>query len=161
MKIGIIFYSISGHTEKAARMLAKAFIQAGHPAELVRLEVSGPANLNNENTDLRFIPSLHTYEALVLCTPVRGGAMPPPVAKFLNQMEPLTGRKTAAFLTHFFRLKWGADQVAELVQAGLEARGGIFEGWRDARWFITGPGKKLEIAVNGMVRLLVGEKPGD
>lgn len=161
MKIGIVFYSISGHTEKAARMLVKAFVQAGHQADLLRLEVAGPANLNNETAGLRFIPSLKPYQAVVLCTPVRGGALPPPVGQFLERMEPLDGKKTAAFLTHFFKPKWGADQAADLIQKGVEARGGDYAGWRDARWFITGPGKKLNIAVDGMVRLLAGEKPGD
>lgn len=156
MNIAVIYYTISGHSLEAARKLASSLTRTGHRTELIRLELTGPAALSNETADLKTIPLLDGCDAFILCTPVRGGALPPPVARWIERVPSFNGKKAACLITHFFPQKWGAGQVMTQFKSAVEAKGAAFCGWQEARWFIFHPGRQLDKAVRDISVLFAG-----
>ncbi len=134
MKIGIIVYSVSGHTLDAAQHLRDHLVAADYSVSLERLELVGPQRVNNEQAALKSNPLLANYDVVVLCTPVRGGTMAPPMRRFLEQLPALKDHRFALLVTHFFRPAWGADQTIAALRNACEARGARVIGAASVRW---------------------------
>ena len=96
MKIGMVVYSLSGHTLAVAERVKERLAAGGHAVTLLRLETVGPATVSGEKDELRTRPAVDQYDAVVFACPVRGGAPPPPMATYLSGIPSLQGKKVAA-----------------------------------------------------------------
>ena len=76
--------TLSGHTLTVAEKLQEALSADGHAVSLAQVETVGPAKLSAEDAALQTRPAIDAYEGLVLCTPVRGGTVPSPMARYLR-----------------------------------------------------------------------------
>jgi len=102
MNIGIIVYSLSDHTLTAATRLKEKLTAGGHEVTLERVETVGPAKPQFENAELKTKPPVDAYDAVVFACPVRGGTVPPPMKRYLEQIPSLQGKQVACLVTHFF-----------------------------------------------------------
>lgn len=56
MDIGMIVYSLSGHTLSVAKKLQRRLLADGHTVTLKQIEIVGPATLQNEDAELKTKP---------------------------------------------------------------------------------------------------------
>lgn len=135
MNIGIIVYSLSGHTLTVATRLKEKLAAGGHSVTLERVETVGPPNPRFEQAELKTRPVLDAYDAVVFACPVRGGTVPPPMKRYLEQIPSLRDKQVTCLVTHFFRREWGANQVLGAMREICESKGATVCGVGDVQWF--------------------------
>jgi len=135
MNVGIIVYSLSAHTLTAATRLKEKLAADGHEVTLERVETVGPPKPQFENAELKSKPVLDAYDAVVFACPVRGGTIPSPMKRYLEQIPSLQGKQVACLVTHFFKREWGANQVLAALRELCESKGATVCGVGDVRWF--------------------------
>lgn len=135
MNIGIIVYSLSDHTFTVAMNLKEKLAADGREVTLERVETVGPAKVQFENAELKTKPVTDAYDALVFACPVRGGTIPPPMKRYLEQIPSLCDKEVTCLVTHFFRREWGANQVLAAMREICDSKGAIVRGVGDVRWF--------------------------
>lgn len=135
MNIGIIVYSLSDHTLTVAKNLKEKLSAAGHEVTLERVETAGPAKVQFENAELKTKPPIDAYDALVFACPVRGGTVPSPMKRYLEQIPSLRDKQVACLVTHFFQREWGANQVLAAMRGICESKGATVRGVGDVQWF--------------------------
>jgi hypothetical protein len=97
MKVGLIVYSLSGHSLQSARSLAATLTAAGHEASLARKEIVGPAIVKNAKAAaLKTAPSVAPYDALVLCSPHPDSLQTPVNCQLLSQPNSRPSRSTVS-----------------------------------------------------------------
>lgn len=153
MNISIIVYSLSGHTLTVAENLKEKLSAAGHTVALERVETVGPPKPQFENAELKTKPPVDAYDALVFACPVRGGAVPPPMKRYLEQIPSLRDKQVACFVTHFFQREWGANQVLAALQTICESKGATVRGVGDVRWFSLHRKQQIAQVVEDLSRL--------
>ena len=124
MKIGIIVYSQTGHTQLVAENLKNRLIAAGHSATIERLM---PASGEKDGRNIQFgrLPDLNQYEGLVFGSPVQAFSLAPVMAAYLKQLPPLDGKKVACFVTKGLPFAWtGGTGAVNRLKKEVEARGG-------------------------------------
>ncbi len=154
MNIGIIVYSLSGHTLAVATTLKEALLAAGHTVSLEKVEIVGVATRATEDAALKTQPNVNPYDALVFGCPVRGGTVPSPMRRYLEQIPSLSDKKVACLLTHFFRREWGANQVFAQMKAIIEPKGATIIGTVEVKWFSLKRKQQIAQAVAELSRLL-------
>ena len=85
MHIGIIFYSFSGHTQSITHEIAEKLSAAGHQVSINQLETAAPLNLIAQTVELKSIPSIESYDVILIASPVHGGRISSPIARFLEE----------------------------------------------------------------------------
>ncbi|MBN2392025.1 MAG: NAD(P)H-dependent oxidoreductase [Anaerolineae bacterium] len=153
MNIGIIVYSLSGHTLTVATRLKEILSADGHEVTLERVETVGPAKPQFENAELKTKPVAAAYDALVFACPVRGGTIPSPMKRYLEQLPSLQGKQVACLVTHFFQREWGANQVLAAMQTLCESKGATVRGVGEVRWFSLHRKQQIAEVVEELGRL--------
>ncbi len=117
MKGIVIYYSMTGNTQKIARAIHTGIIQKGISCDLARLKEVDPRELSN-------------YDLIGLGSPVINQQEPPNITGFIRYaMAAAEGKHCFAFCTHGATpCRFLANVVPALVQRGLTVIG-----WRD--WF--------------------------
>jgi len=123
MNIGIIFYSFSGHTIRMVKKLEKKLSDSGYDAVLHQLEPAEPFHLTAPVAELKSIPSISKYDALILASPVHGGRMAGPMAGFLENVSSLKSKPTFCLVTHFLPYSMGGKQMIILMKDACESMG--------------------------------------
>lgn len=154
MNIGIIVYSRTGHTLTVARQLQERLTADGHRVTLEELETIEPLDLSATTADLKTIPPLDGYEALVLGSPVNGSRMSAPMKSYLDQIPSLRGKRVALLLTHFFPRGWGANQTFEQMTEACESKGATICGRGNVRWTSLRRGRQIAQAVESVASCL-------
>jgi len=155
MKIGVIYYSYSGHTALVVDQLVAAFIEVGDQVEKVALETLSPLQLHTRTAPLKAIPDVGEYDALILGSPVHGGYMAAPMRSFLDSVRTLEGKPVAFLLTHFLPRKWGAIQVIEVMEGLCWEKGAKILGSADVTWFGLGRKGKISDAIHQLQKMLL------
>jgi flavodoxin len=96
VNIGVVVNSLSGNTLSVAMKMKEKLSAAGHAVTLERIEAVGPAKLSSEDAALKSRPALDTYDAVIFGCPVRGGTPAPPMARYLEQLPSLAGKRDCA-----------------------------------------------------------------
>jgi len=151
MKIGIIYFSHMGHTQKVAENASEALRQAGFDVDCTQLIPKEPLDLRAERVPVEEIPQVVPYDLLVLGTPVHGGRMSAPMRYFLDEMPSIKGKKILALATHFFRKGWGAVQTIQQMQKICEIAGADFLGFVNVKWLSLFRSKQINIAVEAIL----------
>ena len=154
MNIGIIVYSRNGHTRMAAARLREALSAAGHAVTLVELETVGPLPRSATTAELKSIPSVDAYEAVVLACPVQGGVPAPPMRVYLEQVASLQGKKVALLVGGFFPAGWGRNQTVAALKAMCESKGATVLGAATVRWSSLRRKRQIAEAVESLCALL-------
>ncbi len=98
------------------------------------------------------LPSADGYDTIIFGTPVRGGTVPSPMSRYLEQLPSLQGKKVAFLITDFFRPQWGANQVVAALKTTCEAKGATICGSGDVKWAGFGRQRKIEEAVENLCK---------
>lgn len=122
MKIGMIVYSYTGQTLALAEALQEKLTAAGHEVQLKQLETPAGFKPGQSSTTLSSIPSLGTYDDLVLAAPTWGGLPASPMAAFLEKLPDLQGKRLVYLATGFFPPKLGCLQAIEKMKTACEAK---------------------------------------
>ncbi len=154
MNIGIIIYSVSGHTLSVAAELEKKLSVAGHTVTLERLETEGPPTLRSESAPLKTKPAVASYDGLVFAAPVRGGVPASPMTRYLEQIPSLQGKPVDCLVTGFFPVAgWGRDQTIAQMCEICESRGATVRGSGSVGWFGLGRGRRIAQLVDSLSAL--------
>jgi len=135
MKIGLMVYSQTGHTLTVAKKLQAKLSAAGHVVNLEQVQAVGHVRPNATDVKLATRPDTEPYDGLVFGSPVQGGALPPAMRCYLEQIPSLQGKRVALLLTHLFPSGWGTNQTLEKLTEICESKGATICAAGDVRWF--------------------------
>lgn len=150
MNIGIIVYSQTGHTLSVAVRLKDKLSAAGHTVTLEQIETIGPVSPAGTSAELKTRPAIDAYEALVLCTPVWGGRLAPPMISYLEQISSLQGKKVACLATGIFPARWGRDQTIAQLKAACESKGATVCGSGSVGWWSLNRKRQISTVVDAL-----------
>ena len=150
VNIGIVVYSRTGHTLSVAMKLKEKLSAAGHVVTLERLETVGPESLSATSVELKSVPAIDRYEALVFGSPVRGGVPAPAMVSCLERVAPLEGRKVACLVTGFFPARWGRDQTVARMKEMCASKGATVCGAASVGWFSLRRKRQISKAVDDL-----------
>ena len=153
MVIGIIVYSHTGHTLSVAKRLKDRLTTDGHQVSLVKLQTAEPLSLGATTTELKAVPQVDQYDAVMLGTPVRGGTPSPPMRIFLESISSLADKRVVCFVTGIFPAAWGRDQTLAELKAMCETKGAIVMGTGSVRWWGLGRKRKIQAVVDSVCAL--------
>jgi flavodoxin len=150
MNIGVIVYSLTGHTLSVAVRLKEKLSAAGHTVNLERVEVSGPARPGATNVQLKTKPEIDSYDALVFGSPVWGGSPASPMTSYLEQVTSLQGKKVACLATHLFPPGWGGNRTIKRMKEVCESKGATVCGSGSVGWLRLGRRQKIADVVDNL-----------
>lgn len=126
MNIGIIIYSLTGNTFSVAEKLQAALTAQGHTVELKRVTVVNETPNSRNNIALENTPSITAYDAVIFGAPVHGYSLSPVMSLYLKQLQALTGKEVAGFVTEHFPKPWmgGNHAIKQMVRL-ITQKGGM------------------------------------
>jgi flavodoxin len=125
MNIGIIVFSQTGHTHSVALKLQEKLTEAGHSANVERVEVSGEARPGATDFRLETTPEVDPYDALVFGAPVQGFSLSVAMKSYLTQIALLQNKKVALLVTKHLPFYWtGGNQAVNTMKKICESKGG-------------------------------------
>lgn len=131
MKTVIIYFSLTGNTEKVARQIAQKLEAEGKEVERIRLfEEKNHSLLANalralfrtkgKIKEVNF--NLKDYETTFFGTPVWAGSPAPALLNYLEKCQGLEGKDTSIFVTYGSGL--GKGRAMKLLERIIEKKGG-------------------------------------
>ncbi|MDH7506337.1 MAG: flavodoxin family protein [Candidatus Thermoplasmatota archaeon] len=131
MKIGIIYYSRTGNTKKAAQLLEEKFKQENADIELLEIEhvkkpgffTAGRSALKQvelpiKNTDF----DLKNYDFIIIGSPTWAGYPSPFVKTFMSKAENVKGKNAAVFGTGISPIN-SREKFRETIENNLKNLG--------------------------------------
>lgn len=106
MKIGIIVHSKTGHTYSAAQKLLEKLSASGHSVNIERITPVDDKQMDPSKIQLKAVPDISAYDALVFGAPVIGFSLSAVMALFLKQLSSLKGKKIVCFITKSLPFYW-------------------------------------------------------
>ena len=158
MKIGVIYFSHTGHTAQVVDSFVADSSSAGLDISKIALEPEGPLQLSAVTVPLKRLPDVSGFDVLVMATPVHGGRMSAPMMTFLETVPTLEGKRIAYLLTHFLPRKWGAVQTIEVMEGLCWEKGGKILGTTDVTWFGLGRNRRISQAIDHLKELMAAKK---
>jgi flavodoxin len=154
VKIGIIVYSMTGHTLAVATKLQEALSTTGHDVHLEPLRAAGPASLGAADAPLETVPEIDLYDALVFATPVRGGTPAPPMVSYLEQITSLEGKRVGCLVTGIFPAGWGRNQTLAQMAETCASKGATICGSGSVGWWSLGRRRQIAEVVDNLAGCL-------
>jgi len=154
MKIGLIYFSHTGHTAIVAEQLTNILEKAGHQVISTRLETCKPLQMSATHAAIKEAPTVESFDAVIVGTPVHGSRISAPVLTWLERIPSLSEKKVSFFLTHFFPCKWGAVQTIEALDKICSEKGAVVLGSADVTWLSLSRKKQIHTAVSQLHKLL-------
>jgi len=131
MKIGIVYYSRTGNTRKAAQILEEKFKEEKAEVDLIEIEhVKIPGFLKAGRTAIKQqeLPIKNTnfnmkkYDVIIAGSPTWGGSPSPFIKSFMNRAENIKGKKVAVFGTGMSPID-KREKFKEIIKDNLESLG--------------------------------------
>lgn len=155
MKIGIVYYSHTGHTRQVGEAIQKGILQRGrNQVSLVGLEPLQPFSLAAESALITNSPEIESFDLLILGTPVHGGRLSGPLYAFLDNVTDFDGKPIIAYATHFFRRAWGTEQTLSSLAKLCNEKGARVVAKVDVRCPFRCPRKRVLAAVEKVLQSL-------
>lgn len=124
MKIGIIVHSHTGNTLSVAERLKDTLQESGHTVSLERVEAVNEDPNSREKLQLKTIPEISKYDAVILGAPVRAFNLSPVMKAYLAQIPEIRGMKICCFVTQHLKMKWmGGNSSIKQMKTALKQRG--------------------------------------
>jgi flavodoxin len=154
MKIGIIFYSLTGNTLSVADKLQSELTASGHEVSVERISIlGGPRQDLNPKIDR--VPDPQPHDALVFAAPVRGFALDPAMRACLEQMPELSGKGVVCLITHYLPFAWmGGRQAASQMKKLSEDKSGHVIGSGIINWSRKDRDRQISQTVGRLSKLL-------
>ena len=125
MKIGIIVDSKSGFTYSIAQRLEEKLSVLRHEVQIERIYPIDEKQIDIQKIQLKSLPDLNKYEAIIFGAWVRGWSLSPAMSAYMNLMPPLQGKKIACFITKGLPFAWtGGNQALHQMRKLCESKSG-------------------------------------
>jgi len=125
MKVGIIVYSKTGNTYSVAEKLQEALENAGHSANIERIEVIDEKQTDINKIQIQRNPNLEKYDAIVFGAPVNAFSLCPAMNAYMSQIYSLGDKKIACFVTKGLPFaSTGGNQAIGQMKKICESKGG-------------------------------------
>lgn len=135
MKVGIIVYSKTGNTYSVAEKLKEALENAGHSANIERIEVIDEKQTDINKIQIQSNPNLEKYDAIVFGAPVNAFSLCPAMNAYMSQIHLLGDKKIACFVTKGLPFaSTGGNQAIGQMKKICESKGGNISGSRIIVW---------------------------
>lgn len=135
MKVGIIVYSKTGNTYSVAEKLQEALENAGHSANIERIEVIDEKQTDINKIQIQSNPNLEKYNAIVFGAPVNAFSLCPAMNAYMSQIHLLGDKKIACFVTKGLPFaSTGGNQAIGQMKKICESKGGNISGSRIIVW---------------------------
>lgn len=131
MNIAIVYYSYSGNTHKAAKVIEEILKSQNNSVKRLRIEAPQEARnffiqclkaASKRKTEITSIESdLSVYDLIILATPVWAREMVPAMRTYLEKASGLNGKKAAIFVTYGSGL--GKEHCLDSLKAAIETKG--------------------------------------
>ena len=154
MRIGIIYYSYTGNTERVIQELSKKLRLNQHDLYEYKLEPASEFSLSQEYVPIKGIPDISGLDRLIMGTPVQGARMSGPMRAFFNEIDDFNRMQISFVLTHLFWKKWGAEQTIQSMKTLCEEKNGEYIGEIDVRWLSIFRNKRIDEAVEAGIELM-------
>ncbi|MCP4539371.1 MAG: flavodoxin family protein [Chloroflexi bacterium] len=129
MNIGIIVFSQTGNTYSVAQRLEEKLVQAGHSANIERVEIEGELGSAAADFRIKTRPEVNAYDAIVFGTPVMAFGLSPVMKRYLPQISSLQGKKVACFITKQLPFYWtGGRQAVGKIKKICQSKNGTICG---------------------------------
>ncbi|MHB1392236.1 MAG: flavodoxin family protein [Clostridia bacterium] len=103
---------------------------------------------------LESIPDINAYDALIFGAPVRGFALSPVMTAYLTQLESLSNKKAACFLTQFFPSPtMGGNRAIEQIKELCNSKGAKVCETGIVNWSNIHRRKKIDDMVEGFGKM--------
>jgi NAD(P)H dehydrogenase (quinone) len=147
MKIGIIIYSMSGHTVTIAKAIAERFRKENHDVDIKLLMVTGMTHPGSKRFSICNMPEseeIDEYDALVFGGPVWLFKASPVILKFIGWLEKLDGKSVTCFVTQLSPWpSFGGYQALKSMNDRLKASGGAILPGESIQYFFGSNKQKL------------------
>lgn len=122
MNIGIIVHSHTGNTLSVAERIAEACRARGRTARVERITAVDEDPRAAGNVQLRDIPDVDGYHAVLFGAPVRGFSLSPVMRLYLSRLSSLEGKRAGCFVTQHFPRPWmgGRRAVGQMTRLCAE-----------------------------------------
>ena len=155
MKIGIIYYSQTGHTRSVAGKLAKALEEAGHGVSTEEITIKGESPAQPGKFEIVRAPDVADYDAVVFGAPVQAFSLNPVMKKYMQNLPRMEGKKVAILVTKQLPVLWlGGTGAVAFMKKECESRGARVLGSKIAVWAESRREKSVKDAVSGLSKLL-------
>jgi len=131
MNIAIVYYSYSGNTHKAAKVIEEILKLQNNVVKCLRMEALGESKnffiqalrgLMKKKAEISSIETdLTPYDLIIFGTPVWAREMVPAMRKFLEKASGLRGKKAVVFVTYGSGL--GKEHCLDSLQQFLQEMG--------------------------------------
>ena len=126
MKVGIIVHSHTGNTLSVAEKLKDALTAKSHTVTLERVNAVNEDPSAQGPVELKDIPEVGSYDALIFGAPVRAFSLTPTMKAYLAQISALKGKKVGCFTTQHFPFAWmGGNKAISQMKSACEAKGAV------------------------------------
>jgi len=131
MKIGIVYYSRTGNTRKAAKLLEEKFKEEKAEVDLIEIQhVKKPGFFKAGNAAIKQkeLPIKNTdfdmkkYDFIITGSPTWGGSPSPFVKSFMDKAKNIKGKKVAVFGTGMSPID-KRERFSDMIKNNLEGAG--------------------------------------
>ncbi len=154
MKVGLVYYSRTGHTKQVIDDIAEKLNDDDHKIDIISLELASPWDASADRLPLKKLPDIQGFDCIIVGTPVHGARMAGAVRTFLEESEGLIGKEVVFLLTHLFWQGWGADQTIQQMRELCTAKGADVLGYGNVRWLGFKRNKRIQQAERKVIELL-------
>lgn len=152
MHIGIILYSMSGHTASIAKAIAERFRKENHDVDIKLLMVTGMTHPGSKRFSICNLPEsedIDGYEAIIFGGPVWLFKASPVILKFLGWLEKLHGKRVTCFVTQLAPWpSFGGYQALKAMSDQLKESGASVLPGESIQYFFGSNKQKLNEAMD-------------
>lgn len=154
MRIGLIYYSRTGNTERVMKVIASRLAENSHNMDQFRMEINEPWASNAERLSLKEFPDIQSFDCIILGTPVHGGRLSGAMRTFLEDTQDIHGKDVILLLTHLFWKGWGAEQTFNQMKEICTMKGANVIGSGNVMWLGFGRKKRIAETVDRITEII-------
>jgi NAD(P)H dehydrogenase (quinone) len=154
VNIGIIVHSDTGNTYSVGQRILEALLREGHSVSLKKVIAIDDKQKDIRKIQLKTIPDVGEYDALIFGAPVRGFSLSPVLSAYLSQIPSLQGKKIECFVTQFFPYPWmGGNRAIKQMKDICQLKNGEVIETGIVNWSSKHRNEKIDFLVEEQIGL--------
>jgi flavorubredoxin len=154
VNIGIIVHSDTGNTYSVAKRILEALLREGHSVSLKKVIAIDDKQKDIRKIQLKTIPDVGAYDALIFGAPVRGFSLSPVLSAYLSQIPSLQGKQIECFVTQFFPYPWmGGNRAIKQMKDICQLKNGKVIETGIVNWSSKHRNEKIDFLVEEQIGL--------
>jgi NAD(P)H dehydrogenase (quinone) len=154
VNIGIIVHSDTGNTYSVAQRILEELLREGHSVSLKKVIAIDDKQKDIRKIQLKTIPDVGEYDALIFGAPVRGFSLSPVLSAYLSQIPSLQGKKIECFVTQFFPYPWmGGNRAIKQMKDICQLKNGKVIETGIVNWSSKHRNEKIDFLVEEQIGL--------